>query len=141
MRISWICLPLLMAFATACSAPEDTPVIEGPAVARYSDPGPYPNLARMARVEGDIVVGGTLDANGRVIECATIEGPPLLRKQGEAWVRQWRFEPNALQSTQPFAIKVEFRLVEVGRPLPVSYPWRMIGIFTPNEPCKDPSPD
>ena len=111
MKAKWSCAALMLALGIACSPPEDTPVIEGPPL-RSIGPAPnYPAMARMARISGEIQVGGTIDPEGLVTACEPIAGPPMLRSTAVAWVRQWTFEvPHTFG--KPFLVKVRFRLAD-----------------------------
>lgn len=75
---------------------------------RYQPPPPiYPPLARAALVEGTVVIDLIIDPDGVPQQAAAIDGPPLLRKVGEDYALQWRFEPALLDGTPQWA---KFRL-------------------------------
>jgi TonB family protein len=80
------------------------------------DPPPYPPLARIARVQGKVVMGLTLDEKGRVERAEAEDGPFLLRPVAEALCREWRFDP-VMANDQPTRVKVRvgipFRLEDV----------------------------
>ncbi|HEV8631203.1 MAG TPA: energy transducer TonB [Thermoanaerobaculia bacterium] len=66
----------------------------------------YPDGARIARVEGIVVVQATIDRAGRVIDVQVVKGLPMgLDASAVAAVKQWRFQPATLQ----------------GRPVPVYF--------------------
>jgi len=55
----------------------------------------YPPLARLARVEGAVVVTFQLDANGRVTDTQIESGHPWLRASVEKAVSEWKFPREA----------------------------------------------
>jgi protein TonB len=61
-----------------------------------SVPPAYPPLARSQGVEGDITLDALIDETGRVTKIKTISGPELLQQAAAAAVRQWKYEPAAL---------------------------------------------
>jgi protein TonB len=54
----------------------------------------YPELARMARVEGTVVVEAVLDPSGRVTQLRVIKSIPLLDGAAMDAMRQWRYTPS-----------------------------------------------
>ncbi len=73
----------------------------------------YPPALLRARIQGDVRIDATVDANGRVVEMRVVAGNPLLVKAAMHAVQQWVYEPTYM-SGRPilvvFAITVEFRL-------------------------------
>jgi protein TonB len=73
----------------------------------------YPELARRARVAGDVVIACTIAPDGRVADARVVSGPPLLDAAALAAVRQWRYRPTLLGGA-PVAVSltvtVRFRL-------------------------------
>ena len=53
----------------------------------------YPEIARVARVEGIVVVDCTIDGDGRVIDARVLRGHPLLDEAALAAVRRWVYMP------------------------------------------------
>jgi TonB family protein len=51
----------------------------------------YPAIARVARVEGDVVVNLKVAANGDALEAKVASGPPMLRQASLDAVKKWRF--------------------------------------------------
>jgi len=56
----------------------------------------YPDIARVARVSGTVVVECTIDPSGRVVDARVITGHPLLNESALDAVRRWRYEPTRL---------------------------------------------
>lgn len=54
----------------------------------------YPDIARIARVEGTVVMEAVLDTSGRVTQLRVIESVPLLDQAAIDAVRQWRYAPS-----------------------------------------------
>jgi TonB family protein len=70
----------------------------------------YPPLARIARVQGDIVVSFRLTPEGRTVDVEPISGPPLLRAAAVESVKIWRFEQGAEFAAQALRVTFHFRL-------------------------------
>ena len=56
----------------------------------------YPDIARMARKEGTVVMEAVLDPTGRVTQLRVIQSVPLLDQAAMDAVRQWRYTPSTL---------------------------------------------
>ncbi|MBM3312457.1 MAG: TonB family protein, partial [Candidatus Aminicenantes bacterium] len=67
----------------------------------------YPDLARQARVEGDVTVQVTVGPSGRIERAFVVKGEGLLDEAALKAVRQWTFEP-ALQDGTPVASTMTF---------------------------------
>src|SRR5580765_651999 len=70
----------------------------------------YPPLARIARVQGDVVVSFRRTPEGRTIDVEPISGPPLLRATAIESVKSWRFEEGAEFAGQAVKVTFHFRL-------------------------------
>jgi protein TonB len=57
---------------------------------------PYPDLAKIARIQGLVVVECTIDPSGRVVDARVITGHPLLQNAALDAVRQWRYTATRL---------------------------------------------
>lgn len=68
---------------------------------------PYPPIARMAKIQGTVVVEIIVDPQGVPVSAKALEGPPQLRPTAENYAMQWRFEP-AMQNGQ--AVQSRFKL-------------------------------
>jgi protein TonB len=53
----------------------------------------YPEVARKAGIEGDVVLRTYVSSNGRVTGLKAVSGPPLLTRAAIEAVRQWRYQP------------------------------------------------
>jgi protein TonB len=83
-----------------------------PKLIRRVDPI-YPNLARQARVQGDVLLSAIINENGYVTELKVISGPPLLYAAALDAVRQWKFQPTYLNNRPwpiAYEITVHFRI-------------------------------
>ncbi len=54
---------------------------------------PYPSVARMALIQGEVVVEMIIGPTGIPLSAKAIQGPPQLRPTTESHALQWRFEP------------------------------------------------
>lgn len=77
-----------------------------PKVAQHAEPV-YPQIARMAHIEGDVRVRITTNGES-VIKAKAETGPALLRKASEDNVRTWKF---GSQAPGVFHVTFEYRLV------------------------------
>lgn len=100
-------------------------ILEGPAVAPPPPPKPmgpirvsqlvqpphkivdarpvYPEIARIAHVEGTVVLEAIVDPTGRVGHLRVVRSIPLLDAAALDAVRQWRYTPSVLNG-QPVAV-------------------------------------
>jgi TonB family protein len=62
-----------------------------------SDLPMYPEVARGARVSGDVILWFVPNANGEVTQVGVISGNPLLREFAMSAVKSWKFKPNVLE--------------------------------------------
>jgi len=92
--------------------PADTPVKRGQTrpvnVVRRVEPE-YPDLARQARVEGDVTIQVTIGPSGRIERAIVVEGAGLLDEAALKAVRQWTFEP-ALRDGVPVSSTLNYTL-------------------------------
>ena len=56
----------------------------------------YPEIARIARVSGIVVVDCTIDPAGNVVDVRVLSGNPLLAPSAVEAVNRWRYEPSRL---------------------------------------------
>lgn len=81
---------------------------------KYQPPAPpYPAIAKIARVQGTVVVQITIDPHGVPTKATAIEGPPQLRPTAEQYAMKWRFEPamlNGVAQYGRFTLTMPFRL-------------------------------
>jgi protein TonB len=72
----------------------------------------YPEIARVARVEGIVIVDCTIDRDGRVIDARVLRGHPLLDEAALAAVRRWVYMPSLLSGVPvPVLMTVTVRFV------------------------------
>jgi len=69
-----------------------TTEIQQPKMIKWVSPG-YPQIARLARVEGTVIVEATTDIYGRVQTVKVLRSIPLLDQAAMDAVRQWVYEP------------------------------------------------
>jgi protein TonB len=107
--------PVVKAVPTPSPAPAPTPkplikvsigVLTGKAISKPSPP--YPTIAKVGRIQGQVKVQVLIDEEGRVISASAIEGHPLLRDASVQAARQWRFSPTLLSEVP---VKVEGILI------------------------------
>jgi TonB family protein len=76
-------------------------------------PPPYPSFAKIARIQGTVVVEILVDPMGTVVTSKAISGPDELRQVAEDYAIQWRFEPALLDGvpqTARLKLTMPFRL-------------------------------
>ncbi|HSW40663.1 MAG TPA: energy transducer TonB, partial [Acidobacteriota bacterium] len=56
----------------------------------------YPEIARRARIQGDVVMQADIDEEGNVTNLRTLSGHQLLRDAAEKAVSQWKYSPYLL---------------------------------------------
>lgn len=65
----------------------------------------YPPLARLQRVEGDVVIQAEISATGSVGLLKVVSGPAILQQAAMEALRKWKYEPARLND-QPVALQV-----------------------------------
>jgi TonB family protein len=65
----------------------------------------YPEIARQAGVEGNVVVRIVIDKTGKVTEARAISGPMLLRDAGVSALRQRKYTPSKLNG-RPISVEM-----------------------------------
>lgn len=85
------------------------------ALAIYRPAPPYPPLARMARIQGTVVLQAIIGIDGTIRDLKVVKGVPLLNQAALDAVETWRYQPTLLNS-EPVEvlteIDVNFRLDE-----------------------------
>lgn len=71
--------------------------IEEPVKLRHVAPV-YPEMARLTRVEGLVILECTISADGRVTNVRVLRGHPLLDQAAVDAVRQWVYSPTLLNA-------------------------------------------
>ena len=59
-------------------------------------PPVYPLEAKVARVQGTVVLSATIAKTGAVSEVNVVSGPPLLQSAAVDAVRQWQYKPYSV---------------------------------------------
>lgn len=81
---------------------------------RFQPPPPaYPPLAKIARIQGVVVVEIILDAAGIPVSAKALSGPSELRAVAEDYAIKWKFEPAVLDGkpvTARFKLTMPFKL-------------------------------
>jgi protein TonB len=76
-------------------------------------PPPYPAMAKIAKIQGTVIVEIVVGPDGVPVSARALDGPPQLRPTAENYAMQWRFEP-AMMNGQPvnakFKLTMPFRL-------------------------------
>jgi protein TonB len=73
----------------------------------------YPQLAKQARIEGDVILSATIDSRGNVVHVRAISGPSDLLYPAAMTFREWKFEPTNLNGKAwpvQFEVTLHFRL-------------------------------
>jgi TonB family protein len=79
----------------------------------------YPPLARLARIQGTVILKAVIGTNGDVGDIQLISGHPMLAPAAIDAVRQWKYEPYILNGTATEVetqIQVNFALRAVPSP-------------------------
>jgi protein TonB len=58
------------------------------------NPPVYPELAKRARLEGDVVIECTIDPSGRIVNATVTKSVPLLDQAALDAVAAWRYRPT-----------------------------------------------
>jgi protein TonB len=66
----------------------------------------YPNLARLTRVQGPVVLHAVISRTGTIANLQAISGHPLLVQAALDAVRQWRYRPYLLNG-EPVEVDTE----------------------------------
>lgn len=68
----------------------------------------YPEIARTARISGEVIVSVKIDADGRVEAARALSGQLMLQEAAISNARLWRFAKA--QGNKSMSIRYEFRL-------------------------------
>jgi protein TonB len=73
----------------------------------------YPREAREQGIQGDVLLQGTIDTNGNLVDLKALQGDPILVKAAVDAVKEWKYRPFILKG-EPVdvdtTIKIEFHL-------------------------------
>ncbi len=79
-------------------------VVQGNAI---SQPKPlYPQMARMARVQGSVVLHAVISKSGAIENLRVVSGHPMLQQSALDAVRQWRYRPYLLNG-EPVEVETQ----------------------------------
>ncbi len=86
--------------------------VESPRLVMQIEPE-YPRVALKARISGDVLLIGSTDIEGNVINTRIIQGHPLFRQAVINSIRNWKYVPwkvNGVQKRVYFSVIAMFRL-------------------------------
>jgi protein TonB len=66
----------------------------------------YPSLARLARIQGAVVLRAVISKQGTIENLQAISGPPMLMKAAVDAVQRWRYRPYLLNG-EPVEVDTE----------------------------------
>lgn len=66
----------------------------------------YPQIAKMARVQGTVKLSALISENGAIQDLKLISGPPLLVQAAMSAVSRWRYQPTLLNG-DPVSVETE----------------------------------
>jgi protein TonB len=75
----------------------------------YSAAVVYPPIAKVAKIEGTVVIDAIIDEHGDVVEARAVSGPPLLLGAALKAVEQWKYEPTRLNG-EPVSIEMQVQV-------------------------------
>ena len=79
-----------------------------PRAVKSKVPPVYPEIARRMKIEGDVRLAATVDANGKVMDVKEVSGNHILSLAAQEAVRRWKFEPGS--GTETVEVTVNFVL-------------------------------
>jgi protein TonB len=97
------------------AAPQKLRVSEGVAAGnllRKIEPQ-YPQMAKIAHIQGDVILAATISKNGAIENLHQVSGHPILVQAAMEAVKQWKYKPYLLNG-EPVevetTIKVSFKM-------------------------------
>jgi periplasmic protein TonB len=73
----------------------------------------YPQMARIAHIQGDVILQATISKNGIIENLRAVQGHPILIQAAMDAVKQWKYKPYILNG-EPVevetTIKVQFHM-------------------------------
>jgi protein TonB len=70
---------------------------------------PYPPMAKMARVQGAVVLQALISKSGNIENLRVVSGHPMLVQAALDAVRQWRYRPYLLNG-EPVEVETQITL-------------------------------
>lgn len=86
--------------------------VEQPVLVKQTTPE-YPAMAKTARVEGVVILEGTVSVEGKVENLQVVSGHPMLVDAAVKAVRKWKYRPGKLNGQLiacPLTVQVRFAL-------------------------------
>lgn len=116
----FLALPALVALAALAVAQDNPPqkhlrVSSGVAetLIKHKVTPKYPREAREQGIQGDVLLQGTIDTNGNLVDLKVLQGDPILVKAAVDAVKKWKYRPFILKG-EPVdvdtTIKIQFHL-------------------------------
>jgi len=75
----------------------------------------YPTIARVARIQGDVVIDAIIDTRGNVVQMHFLSGSALLIDAAINAVSRWKYQPTLLNGEPvpvEFQVTVQFQLAQ-----------------------------
>lgn len=72
----------------------------------------YPQMARLTRTEGSVVIDARIDQSGRVTDMRIVSGPAMFHQAAKESLAQWRYQPALLNGrpvTTHLYVTLQFR--------------------------------
>jgi periplasmic protein TonB len=76
----------------------------------YQPKPPYPDLARIARIQGTVVLQAIIGKDGSIQDLKVLSGQPLLNNAALDAVKTWRYQPTLLNN-QPVEVLTEIDVI------------------------------
>ena len=73
-------------------------------------PPVYPLPAKVARVQGTVVLSATISKTGEIAAVDVVSGPPLLQSAAVDAVKQWQYKPFSVDG-QPVEVETTIHVV------------------------------
>lgn len=73
----------------------------------------YPQMARIAHIQGDVIISGIINREGKIVEAKALSGHPILVQSALEAIKQWQYKPfwlNGEPVEVETTIKVSFRM-------------------------------
>ncbi|HWR35841.1 MAG TPA: energy transducer TonB [Clostridia bacterium] len=103
-----LALNVAPAVAPTVVRPRPSVLLQGNLVRRI-EPA-YPAKARLARVQGPVLLAAVIDADGNIANLKVISGHPFLAEAALDAVRQWRYRPYVLNGV-PIEVETQITVV------------------------------
>jgi protein TonB len=82
-------------------------VMDGQAI--YRPEPQYPQMAKIAHIQGDVILQATISKTGVIENLHAISGHPLLMQAAMDTVRTWKYKPYMLNS-EPVEVETTIRI-------------------------------